>query len=117
MKLTMDIRPQGLPRPRIGRNGRFYTPSTAFGKALLAELKQIKTADREGLLYPMEGDVILYLTVPPSRSDLDNIVKNVLDRVQDACIIVDDKQVKKIKAKVMPKGYPVVIRIEEVGHE
>lgn len=104
-RFTHPGRPAVKQRPRMGRNGRVYTP-----KATLEAEEQL-IADYRGPLF--EGPIIVRMgfypdhtnvsiaerTEDPSplRGDLDNYVKLVLDGLQGVAY-ANDRQVMAIQA-------------------
>jgi crossover junction endodeoxyribonuclease RusA len=90
---TVPGRPRGKERPRMGRNGKFYTPRTT------REYEETvawfaKTAYKEE---PTKDPVRLNLTIRSSKSkaDTSNILKSIEDGM-NGIIYVDDKQIKEI---------------------
>lgn len=98
-------KPQVKQRPRMGRNGRVYTP-----KATL-EAEEALVADYDGPLF--EGPIRLHMRFDPTgtlvrieewnaeqsimRGDLDNYVKLVLDGLEGVAY-KNDKQVMALSA-------------------
>ena len=90
---TVPGRPRGKERPRVGRNGKFYTPKTT------REYEEsvawfAKTAYKEE---PTKDPVRLDLTIrsSKSRADISNILKSIEDGM-NGIIYVDDKQIEEI---------------------
>lgn len=103
------LRIGGVPvpkaRPRFDtRRGRVYTPeSTKLAEDLLATLMQLQLV----ALGPAEVAVEIEFAFSSRRSgDLDNCAKLVLDALQKARVIDNDRQVRQlwINAKDVKKG-------------
>ena len=134
-EFTVDIIPKGKERPRATNKGGFshiYTPrSTMEYERKIAECflesggtvfehKYIKisvkayfpipknTRKSERLL--LETDLVPY----DKKPDVDNVVKSVMDALNNVAYI-DDKQVVSLKAEKFYSKYPrLVIVIQEV---
>lgn len=98
---TIPGRPRGKERPRMGRNGKFYTPKTTreyeesvawFAKAAYKE-------------EPTKDPVRLDLTIrsSKSRADISNILKSIEDGM-NGIIYVDDKQIEEIHISRIKEG-------------
>jgi len=90
---TVPGRPRGKERPRVGRNGKFYTPKTTreyeetvawFARAAYKE-------------EPTKDPVRLDLTIRSSKSkaDTSNILKSIEDGM-NGIVYIDDRQIKEI---------------------
>ncbi len=64
--------------------------------AILYQVIRFRNAER--LLKPMEGKLAVHLMVPKGRADLDNQLSTMLDILQKACIIKNDRDVCEIGA-------------------
>ena len=98
---TVPGRPRGKERPRMGRNGKFYTPRTT------REYEETvawfaKTAYKEE---PTKDPVRLDLTIrsSKSRADISNILKSIEDGM-NGIIYVDDKQIEEIHISRIKEG-------------
>ena len=98
---TVPGRPRGKERPRMGRNGKFYTPKTT------REYEETvawfaKTAYKEE---PTKDPVRLDLTIrsSKSRADISNILKSIEDGM-NGIIYVDDKQIEEIHISRIKEG-------------
>ena len=90
---TVPGRPRGKERPRVGRNGKFYTPRTT------REYEETvawfaRSAYKEE---PTKDPVRLDLTIrsSKSRADTSNILKSIEDGM-NGIVYVDDMQIKEI---------------------
>ena len=99
---TVPGRPRGKERPRMGRNGKFYTPKTT--REYEESVAWFAKAAYKG--EPTKDPVRLDMTIrsSKSRADMSNILKSIEDGM-NGIIYVDDKQIKEIH----------IIRTEEDG--
>ena len=90
---TVPGRPRGKERPRMGRNGRFYTPKTTKEyEGSVAWYARMAYKDE-----PIKQPVRLDLTIRSSKSkaDISNILKSIEDGM-NGIIYIDDKQIEEI---------------------
>ena len=93
VSFTIPGRPRGKERPRMGRNGKFYTPKrTQEYEEHVAWCA--KMAYKED---PIELPVRLDLVIrsSKSRADTSNILKSIEDGMNEI-VYLDDKQIKEI---------------------
>ena len=90
---TVPGRPRGKERPRMGRNGKFYTPKTT--REYEESVAWFAKAAYKG--EPTKDPVRLDMTIrsSKSRADTSNILKSIEDGM-NGIIYVDDKQIKEI---------------------
>ena len=99
LAFTIDGPPQPKERPRVGRGGNVYTPTTTkkyearvHGRALEAMIKHIRV---DGGEWPLTAQYAVHVDVywPDKRArDIDNAAKSILDGCNGA-LWNDDKQV------------------------
>lgn len=93
---TVPGRPRGKERPRMGRNGKFYTPKTTreYEESVAWFAKSAYKED------PTELPVRLDLMIRSSKckADASNILKCIEDGM-NGIIYIDDKQIKEIHIK------------------
>lgn len=112
--LTIQGKPMACPRPRATRRGRVYMPSTytAHKIAISKDLRVAKVLQNwthnDGT--PLKLEVHFLFKRPQkmkgkepvhktTKPDIDNLVKTIMDTLQDAEIIKDDKCVVEIHAR------------------
>ena len=90
---TVPGRPRGKERPRVGRNGKFYTPRTT--REYEETVAWFAKAAYKG--EPTKDPVRLDMTIRSSKSkaDTSNILKSIEDGM-NGIVYVDDKQIKEI---------------------
>jgi len=90
---TVPGRPRGKERPRMGRNGKFYTPKTT--REYEESVAWFAKAAYKG--EPTKDPVRLDMTIRSSKSkaDTSNILKSIEDGM-NGIVYVDDKQIKEI---------------------
>jgi Holliday junction resolvase RusA-like endonuclease len=90
---TIEGPPKSKARPRLGKGGRFYSPSTVDEDALAERLWVIMEDE------PFEGNVVLvavFFRQNYQRIDTDNMLKLVLDAGTKAGLWIDDCQVTAV---------------------
>ncbi len=98
---TVPGRPRGKERPRMGRNGKFYTPKTT--REYEETVAWFAKAAYKG--EPTKDPVRLDLTIrsSKSRADISNILKSIEDGM-NGIIYVDDKQIEEIHISRIKEG-------------
>ena len=134
-KLYLEIPVPPAPRPRVTRKGISYYPKVYndFKKRGAFELK-LQWQDKEPINKPIEIDIFFLCKKPKSkirkttanhrkpryraRGDLDNLIKSVLDILQDSAVIENDSLIYSIKAEAWYAGVQeeplTTIKINEV---
>lgn len=76
--------------------------------------------EQHGLVKPLEGFLHLEMDVYPGdnrKRDLDNLIKITGDALTKAGVMIDDAQIKKITAEMLPKQEVPYARIRITQHE
>jgi crossover junction endodeoxyribonuclease RusA len=98
---TVPGRPRGKERPRMGRNGKFYTPKrTREYEELVAWCARAAYREDPTTL-PVRLNLIIRSS--KSRADTSNILKAVEDGM-NGIIYVDDKQIEEIHISRIKEG-------------
>ena len=135
INLTINGRPQGKARPRLGK-GRIYTPQQTLDYEALVgwTYKNKYNVDKMGTDNPLKMNIKAYFKIPksetrpmkaylkdkyyPHKPDSDNIAKIVMDGLNGLAYL-DDNQVVSLNVE---KWYTdeeerVEIEIEEISYE
>jgi len=90
---TVPGRPRGKERPRMGRNGKFYTPKQTrdYEESVAWCARNAYKEDPTEL--PVRLDLIIRSS--KSRADASNILKAIEDGMNEI-VYIDDKQIKEI---------------------
>lgn len=107
--------PKGQARPRVvSKNGRTwaFSPKNEFRDSVLSHIKSNIPAELRGKMPITSGlsvSIVFHMPRPKSvakseiwhikRPDIDNLIKAVLDAVNDTKIWEDDSQIYEIKSK------------------
>lgn len=95
MKITLrNYLPIPCARPRLGKFGNVYSPSAVAEKSL-AWMMRANMEEEEGECLPLQGELMICIVIEHSQNlngDVDNIAKFIMDAVQKAGIITNDKQ-------------------------
>ncbi|ADQ41562.1 endodeoxyribonuclease RusA [Caldicellulosiruptor acetigenus I77R1B] len=109
-KIEIVARPVPKARPRLGANGRMYTPK---------ETKEFEElvgwCTRSVVKKPVEKPVKVNIDVfTKSRADIDNIAKAILDGLNGVAFL-DDRQVVELRIRKLPPVdcEKIVISIKE----
>lgn len=108
------------PRPKVGKHGAYYPKGYKEFQTKAAYLLRSQWRGREPLNNALQLDIFFLCTKPKSkirkttanhrsprsraRSDLDNMIKSVLDALQDAGIIKNDNLVYSLNAEAWYGG-------------
>ena len=135
INLTINGRPQGKARPRLGK-GRIYTPQQTLDyEALVAwTYKNKYNVDTMGTDAPLKMNIKAYFKIPkhesrpikeylkdkhyPHKPDADNIAKIIMDGLNQIAYL-DDNQIVSLNVE---KWYTdeeerVEVEIEEIAYE
>lgn len=112
----IEIEPKGKARPRVTKNGTFMPDDY---RAWKHRLGMLMLAHRGKAELPIKGPVrigtIFYTPSGSCRSDLDNSHAAVLDALQDAGWILNDRQVKAGVYAIERRPTPMLsIRIQSI---
>lgn len=113
MNLVFDGRPVPWARVKRGKHGNAYTPPKQDRHRQDLALMLKKAAQGKKWKGPVALNIIFdylaetteitltesYYRTKPTRPDLDNLVKQVLEAIEDSGVIEDDKQVVFVSAK------------------
>jgi len=108
-------------RPRLGRDGRVYSPSRKKEIALAWRLKEAALNLDSGYRnFQCEVDifvVIIFCSSKYNRADIDNLTKFVYDALQESGLIENDKQIRREYHDIMDCSSDILfVSIEERGH-
>ena len=93
VKFTVPGRPRGKERPRMGRNGKFYTPKHTREYEESVAWFARSAYKEEPTELPVRLDLMIRSS--KSRADTSNILKSIEDAM-NGIVYVDDKQIKEI---------------------
>ena len=95
MKITLhNYLPIACARPRLGKFGNVYSPSSVAEKSL-AWMMRANMEEEQGEYLPLQGELMICIVIEYSQrlnGDVDNIAKFIMDATQKAGIINNDKQ-------------------------
>ena len=97
MNFLVPGNPLPKQRPRMGKGGRFYSPSTQEEKRIAGHLQA-----QMGRNEPCGSDIavtVRFYRANRRRADLDNLLKNLLDAA-NGVVWDDDWQIKQIQARM-----------------
>lgn len=130
--------PVAKERPRVGRSGKFYTPAKTHNYESLVGWSYLKLHSSKRQKYlkgtPVEMEIEFYFKVPesfskkkkdealskkifPTRKDIDNIEKCILDGLNNVAYDDDSQVVKVKKVKYYGAEDYVRVRIGEYKHD
>ena len=121
MSAVLEMIPMGKQRPRFG--GRvFMSQAYLDWKNDFSRLFIGAVLSSGGNIWMIDGRFRLSLTIQTpsgkSRSDLDNIIGAVLDSLQDAVLIANDRNCVEISANLEKSGkrgvYLMSVEVESV---
>lgn len=99
--------PMGKARPRVTRSGHAYMPKqyTEWKKSFGARAKLLWAP-----WHPIEGPFAIRITLGTKsgkmRSDIDNAAGSVLDALQDAGLIKNDRDCRQLWARIITTNLP-----------
>lgn len=99
IEFTIPGKPVGKERPRMGKNGKFYTPKRTRDFESLIRQVAIVARNRVKIYKPLDEPVAVQIIIFHCNNqfgDMDNIIKSILDGM-NKIIYHDDKQVSEIK--------------------
>lgn len=108
----LDYIPPACQRPRLGKNGNAYSPSSKPEESLAwmirAQLSHQPDTPTLPFKQPCGVYIELVFTDHPPRADIDNIAKFVLDALQKAGVYSNDKLVHSLSIYyVFAKNLPI----------
>jgi len=108
VRFVVPGEPVPKARPRLGRGGRWYTPSRTRDYE-----QRVGWEARIAGARPVEGDVAVRIVVRgPRRFDLDNVAKTILDGLRGVAF-ADDRQVVHLDVRWEPGEPSAEILIEQ----
>lgn len=112
MKANFSVpgKPVAKGRPRLGKHGKFYTPTAKEEKRLASDL--LVYARCAGF-HETKRDVRLKLVFCGSRGDIDNLIKHFMDAA-NGILWVDDRQVVDVHATVADGDPRTHVEVEEL---
>lgn len=129
VKFTILTKPLPKERPRLGKSGKTYTPSStkvfeqicrlAYGNRyyfngyikvkIVFKLKVPKNYSQKKRIQAIEGKI------RPTKADIDNYIKSVLDGLNKKAW-KDDRYIAKIEAeKIFAEKDCIEVEIESIG--
>lgn len=114
MIFLVTMPPMGKARPRMTRRGRTYMPAPymEWKKEFSARAK-IGWCPWPKITGPFSIKVVFGTKSGKMRSDLDNCIGSVLDALQDAGLIANDRDCRQLAAKLITTKLPgISVEIE-----
>lgn len=118
-EITVTGEPVPKERPRMARSGHVYTPGKTKHQEAEIALEWVRRYKDLKIDKPVKMECIFYMKkakacrddVVQKRPDIDNLLKTVLDGLNDVAYI-DDKQIFDVRAVKMWGEPRTVIRLE-----
>ena len=102
VEFFVEGKPVAKGRPRVTRYGTTYTPAkTREWEEMVAWSARIALGSDPPMEVPVAVQLVFYR--PRANSDLDNLIKAVLDAM-NGLVYADDKQISSIHAIRLPDG-------------
>ena len=116
LALTITGKPMPCPRPRCTRKGRVYMPASyqLHKQSLVMDMRRAKILQNwiPSKETPLKLTIHFLFKRPvriknqdvnpipkPTKPDIDNLTKTIMDALQDAEVIIDDRQIVHIDSK------------------
>jgi len=114
--IEISVAPFAKARPRATRGPGVYMPRSYVASKRAAVIEMRKAwGDRRTIMETVSVTILLITASGNMRPDIDNAAGGVLDAMQDAGILGNDKQVRRLTATVL-RGEPrTVIHIEPMA--
>lgn len=120
--LEIDVRPFPKERPRLCRNRLVYTPKKTadYEKLIAYEWKKkyknliLKGALKIDLLFCFKKAKTCKKKYHTQRPDIDNLIKSVLDGLNETAFLDDSQIVKLNPEKVFAEYDKVIINVTEL---
>lgn len=109
-KIEIQTRPVPKARPRLGANGRMYTPrKTKEFEELIGWTT--RSVVRKPIEKPVKVNIDVY---SKTKADIDNVAKAILDGLSGVAFL-DDRQVVELRIRKLPPAdcEKIVISIRE----
>ena len=120
LRFTHRGNPIHFNRPRFNGKRGFNTKRYADYKKSVVGSVRFAMSQAVDLAFPILGDIKLYMNFTRGDRrgvDIDNLIKAIMDALQDAGVFKNDSQVTRVYAtKSVSKNFPgVSVIVREVG--
>lgn len=106
--------PSKKNRWRRSASGGVYLPKKERDDSDVILGEMIRQRNAQKLWEPMKGDLRVCFSIPKGRCDLDNEIQTLLDLLQKAAIIANDRDVSDLRASRI-KGKEAKIEVVELS--